>query len=504
MNFLKKRREKKFLKALPDAVDVIVRGIKAGLPLFESIKVVATDAPEPLKSEFLAIIETQAIGMPLGDACARLFERMPVPEANFFGIVISIQQKSGGNLSEALGNLSKVLRDRKKMAEKIQAMSMEAKASAGIIGSLPPIVMLLVYLSTPDYISLLWTHPTGQLMLVGCVIWMSIGIFVMKRIDFLIAKLHDARFMTMLLAAIAASATAYTLIMPFLATGGLEKRMKAVASERERIRQRERERLSKTEKISLRQTPRQLVSKVVHDFNLGKWLAQEAALEKLTMAGYRGHAPYVTFLFFRLVTPIVLFLAAVLYVFVISHMEKSMPIKIGICIGAAYLGLQAPMLFLKNAITKRQLSIKRAFPDALDLLLICIESGMSIETAFRKVSAEIVTQSVALSEEFTLTTAELSYLQDRKVAYENLAKRTGLEGVKSVCLALQQSERYGTPLGQSLRVMAQENRDMRMNEAEKKAASLPPKLTVPMILFFLPVLFVVILGPTGIKVAAMQ
>ena len=181
LSFLKKRREKNFLKALRDAVDVIVRGIKAGLPLFESIKVVAADAPEPLKSEFLAIIETQAIGMPLGEACARLFDRMPVPEANFFGIVISIQQKSGGNLSEALGNLSKVLRDRKKMAEKIQAMSMEAKASAGIIGSLPPIVMLLVYLSTPDYISLLWTHPTGQLMLVGCVVWMSAGIFVMKR-----------------------------------------------------------------------------------------------------------------------------------------------------------------------------------------------------------------------------------------------------------------------------------------------------------------------------------
>ena len=181
LSFLKTRREKAFLKALPDAVDVIVRGIKAGLPLFESIKVVAADAPEPLKGEFLAIIETQAIGMPLGDACTRLYERMPVPEANFFGIVIAIQQKSGGNLSEALGNLSKVLRDRKKMAEKIQAMSMEAKASAAIIGSLPPIVMLLVYLSTPDYVSLLWTHTTGQLMLVGCLIWMSLGIFVMKR-----------------------------------------------------------------------------------------------------------------------------------------------------------------------------------------------------------------------------------------------------------------------------------------------------------------------------------
>jgi tight adherence protein B len=181
LGFLKKRREKKFLAALPDAVDFIVRGIKSGLPLFDSIRVVASDSPEPLKSEFAAIVETQAIGMPLGDACARLYDRMPLPESNFFGIVVSIQQKSGGNLSEALGNLSKVLRDRKKMAGKIQAMSMEAKASAAIIGSLPPIVMLLVYLSTPDYISLLWTHPTGRLMLAGCVLWMSIGIYVMKR-----------------------------------------------------------------------------------------------------------------------------------------------------------------------------------------------------------------------------------------------------------------------------------------------------------------------------------
>jgi tight adherence protein C len=322
--------------------------------------------------------------------------------------------------------------------------------------------------------------------------------------SFLVEKIHDVHFMTMVLAAIAASATAYTLVMPLFAGEGLAKRMKAVASERERIRARERERLNKTEKVSLRQTPKQLVSRVVEDFNLGKYLAQEAARDKLIQAGYRGHAPYITFLFFRALTPLLLFVGAILYVFVISHLEKSLPVKIGICVGAAWLGLQAPMLFLKNAISKRQLSIRRAFPDSLDLLLICIESGMSIEAAFRKVSIEIVTQSVALSEEFTLTTAELSYLQDRKVAYENLARRTGVDGVKSVCLALQQSERYGTPLGQSLRVMAQENRDMRMNEAEKKAAALPPKLTVPMILFFLPVLFVVILGPTGIKIAAMQ
>ena len=323
-------------------------------------------------------------------------------------------------------------------------------------------------------------------------------------VQFLVSKLHDVHFMTMLLSAIAASATVYTLVMPLFAGEGLSKRMKAVASERERLRQRERERLNKNEKVSLRQTPKQLVSKVVEDFNLTKWLAQEAARDKLIMAGYRGQAPYVTFLFARMVAPIGLFIGSAIYVFLIAHMQQSMPIKIGICVGAAYLGLQAPMLFLKNAISKRQLSIKRAFPDALDLLLICIESGMSVEMAFRKVATEIVGQSIALSEEFALTTAELSYLQDRKMAYENLARRTGLEGVKSVCLALQQAERYGTPLGHSLRVMAQENRDMRMNEAEKKAAALPPKLTVPMILFFLPVLFVVILGPTGIKITELH
>ena len=320
-------------------------------------------------------------------------------------------------------------------------------------------------------------------------------------VDLLIEKFHDVRFMTMLMAAIAAAAAAYAVVSPMFAGEGLAKRMKAVASERERLRQRERDRLNRNKKVSLRQTPKQLVRKVVDDFNLGKWVAQEEARDKLVMAGYRGQAPYVTFLFFRLVMPIVFLICAILYVFVISNMQQPTAMKIGMCLGATWLGMQAPMLFLKNAITKRQLSIRRAFPDALDLLLICIESGMSIEAAFRRVSTEIGSQSIALAEEFSLTTAELSYLQDRKMAYENLAKRTGTEGVKSVCLALQQSERYGTPLGQTLRVMAQENRDMRMNEAEKKAAALPPKLTVPMIVFFLPVLFVVILGPTGIKVA---
>jgi tight adherence protein B len=181
LTFLKNRREMKFVDAFPDAVDIIVRGIKAGLPLLDSMKVIVSDAPEPIKSEFRAILETQAVGMPLGDACGKLYERVPIPEANFFGIVISIQQKSGGNLSEALTNLSRVLRDRKKMKAKIRAMSMEAKASAMIIAALPIAVMILVYITSPDYISLLWTERMGNLMLAGSAVWMLMGVLVMKK-----------------------------------------------------------------------------------------------------------------------------------------------------------------------------------------------------------------------------------------------------------------------------------------------------------------------------------
>jgi tight adherence protein B len=181
ISFLKKRREKKFLNHFPDGVDVIVRGIKAGLPLLDSLKIIALDAQEPIKSEFRAIVETQTIGMPIGEACAKLYERMPLPEANFFGIVITIQQKAGGNLSEALGNLSRVLRDRKKMKAKIQAMSMEAKASASIIGALPICVGTLVWLTSPDYIELLWMTDLGRMMMAGCACWMGIGVFVMKQ-----------------------------------------------------------------------------------------------------------------------------------------------------------------------------------------------------------------------------------------------------------------------------------------------------------------------------------
>ena len=181
LSFLKKRRERKFIDAFADAVDVIVRGVKAGLPLGDCLKVIASDAPEPVKSEFRAVVETQTIGMPVGEACTRLYDSMPLPEANFFGIVVSIQQKAGGNLSEALGNLSRVLRDRKKMQAKIRAMSMEAKASATIIGSLPIAVMILVYLTSPTYIELLWTTSLGRLMLLSCAVWMTIGVFVMKK-----------------------------------------------------------------------------------------------------------------------------------------------------------------------------------------------------------------------------------------------------------------------------------------------------------------------------------
>ena len=323
-------------------------------------------------------------------------------------------------------------------------------------------------------------------------------------LEFLINAINP-KTLTMVFAAIAAAATVLTLAMPYAFADPLEKRMRAVALEREKIRQRERERMSQEgQKVKLRQSPKLYIQRIVDSFNLSKWVGQEEARLKLIQAGYRGHAPYVTYLFFRMVTPVAAFLFAVIYLFVVTKLDQPVTIKIGICIASAYIGMHLPLMLLKNKIQRRQLSIKRAFPDTLDLLLICVESGMSIEAAFKKVSEEVGSQSVALAEELTLTTAELSYLPDRRQAYENLGKRTDLDGVKSVCMALQQAERYGTPLATMLRVMAQENRDMRMSEAEKKAAGLPPKLTVPMILFFLPVLFVVILGPAAIKVMALQ
>jgi len=323
-------------------------------------------------------------------------------------------------------------------------------------------------------------------------------------IDLLTRSLNP-QTLTMVFAAIAAVATVLTLAMPYAFGDQLNQRMKAVAVEREKIRARERERMAQEKaKISLRQSPKQYIKTVVDQFNLTKWVGQEEARLKLIQAGYRGHAPYITYLFMRMVTPVAAALFALFYLFVVLDFNQPALVKFGLAIGAAYIGMQLPWLMLKSKIQKRQLSIKRAFPDTLDLLLICVESGMSIEAAFKKVSEQVGSQSVALAEELTLTTAELSYLPDRRQAYENLAKRTDLDGVKSVCMGLQQAERYGTPLAAMLRVMAQENRDLRMSEAEKKAAGLPPKLTVPMILFFLPVLFVVILGPAAIKVMAIQ
>ncbi len=315
----------------------------------------------------------------------------------------------------------------------------------------------------------------------------------------------NPRTLTAIFAAIAAAATVLTIAMPMFAGDTLDKRMKAVALEREKMRQRERERMARgPEKVSLRQSPKQYMQSVVDQFNLSKWVGQEEARLKLVQAGYRGQAPYVTYLFFRMLMPIVMLIVSSIYVFFVLNLEQPFFVKLGLCVGASYAGMHVPLMFLKNRIAKRQLSIKRAFPDSLDLLLICVESGMSIEAAFKKVADQVGSQSVALAEELTLTTAELSYLPDRRQAYDNLAKRTDLEGVKSICIALQQAERYGTSLAGTLRVLAQENRDMRMAEAEKKAAGLPPKLTVPMILFFLPVLFIVILGPAAIKVMHLQ
>ncbi|NBN64656.1 type II secretion system F family protein [Microvirga tunisiensis] len=320
------------------------------------------------------------------------------------------------------------------------------------------------------------------------------------------AALSDSQLAIAALTLVAVAGTLFTLVMPMFERDGLKARMKSVALEREKLRARERARMA-TEKgqdsrTALRNQPKQHVKSVVDRLNLKTALADEKTQDKLRMAGFRGVGPLYTFLFARVVAPIVLFAFALFYSFAIMPADMPGITKVSIALFVGGIGVFAPNIYLQNLIAKRQQSIRRAWPDALDLMLICVESGMSIEVAFRKVADEIGIQSVPLAEELTLTNAELSYLQERRQAYLNFAKRTGVDSVKNVTMALVQAERYGTPIGHALRVMSDDIREQRMQEAEKKAAALPPKLTVPMILFFLPVIFCIVLGPAAIKVMA--
>jgi len=320
-----------------------------------------------------------------------------------------------------------------------------------------------------------------------------------------VKALTDPAFLIALLVGVAVFATFFTLI-PSLSGNTLKARMKSVALERDEMRVKQRARLAAEadrRRKGLREEQSLGMKSIVDRLDLRRALADENTIAKLKVAGFRGQNPLTRFLFFRLVLPFVFFFLAAAYVFLLGGLPAQPPfVKLFICVVVAYGGFYAPVLYVNNRATKRKQSIQLAWPDALDLMLICVESGMSIEAAIRKVADEIGTQSVALAEELILTNAELSYLPERRQAYENLASRSGLESVKSVTQALIQAERYGTPVAHALRVLANESRDMRMNEAEKKAAALPPKLTVPMILFFLPVLFAIILGPAGIQVSA--
>ncbi len=311
--------------------------------------------------------------------------------------------------------------------------------------------------------------------------------------------LFDPAFVGTALAAVLVFASIVTVGLPMLDRNALGTRMKAVAERREELRQRHHAALS-NKKTALRTAPVSFMKQTVERLKLSNILESPDTREKLARAGYRGQAPLVTFMFFRFVMPFIVFVVALVYLFVITHFHWTALMKTVAAFAAALAGFYLPDMFVSNQIARRQESIMHAFPDALDLLLICVESGMSIESAFTKVASEIGPQSVELAEEFGLTTAELSYLPERRQAFENLAKRCGHSGVKAVSAALNQAEKYGTPMGQALRVTAQENREMRMQEAERKAAALPAKLTVPMIIFFLPCLFVVILGPAVMRV----
>ncbi len=312
--------------------------------------------------------------------------------------------------------------------------------------------------------------------------------------------LLDRQFAVVALAGIAAFATIVTLGLPYMKGDALGGRMKAVAQRREELRLKAREAMSQTSRRGqLRSTSVGFMKRTVDNLKLERLLESPGMKEKLARAGYRGQGPVVALMFFRFVMPPLLFLGSLMYLFGISTLDWSFNVKMMAAIGASLVGYYSPDIYVSNRTDARRGSIMRAFPDALDLMLICVESGMSIEAAFNKVAQEVGTQSVELAEELGLTTAELSYLPDRRMAFQNLADRCGHSGVKAVAAALIQSEKYGTPMGTALRVTALENREMRMSEAERKAASLPSKLTVPMIAFFLPCLFVIILGPVGLK-----
>ena len=300
--------------------------------------------------------------------------------------------------------------------------------------------------------------------------------------------------------AILTFATVLTLAMPLFKGDRLDARMKSVANRREELRRASRAAIAGGS-TSIRRTDDSKFKNIVERLQLSRLLEDPKVAENLMQAGYRGPKPVTTFYFFRFATPILFLVFALFYVNVVNTSFKPM-MKVLIVTGAIVAGFYGPNIFLKNRIAKRRESIVGAFPDALDLLLICVESGMSIEAAVQKVSGEIGGQSIELAEELTLLTAELSYLPERRSAYDGLSKRTNHPGVKAVATAMIQAERYGTPLGGALRVMAKENRDLRIAAAEKKAAQLPAKLTVPMIVFFLPVLFIVIMTPAMMRVFA--
>lgn len=315
----------------------------------------------------------------------------------------------------------------------------------------------------------------------------------------ILERFKDIDMLTQLLIFLCAAATIVAVALPYLSPDLLQQRMKSVALERERLRQSERDRLARARILRSEEKP--FMKRFVAFFRLAQWLGIEDAAGKLAAAGFRGSAAETTFIFFRAFVPISLFLLGFIYLFFIYDLGYSPMARMSALISLLYIGIKVPELYLDKVTRDRRESIRRAFPDALDLLLICVEAGISIEHAFRRVSQEIGRQSVALAEELTLTTAELSFLPDRRIAYENLARRVNIASVRQIVTVLNQAERYGTPLASALRTVAQESRDMRMAEAEKKAAALPPKLTVPMIVFFLPVLFVVILGPAAMQVA---
>jgi Flp pilus assembly protein TadB len=491
-------RVNKFLKYFPESIDTMCRGLRSGLPISESMSAVAREMPDPIGLEFSRITDAVRLGKTMEQAMWDVSRRIDAPEFRFMIIAMAIQRETGGNLAETLGNLADLLRKRRQLRLKIRALSSEARASAMIIGSLPFVMFMILFLVNRDYIMQMVNTPKGNTMLYIAGGLMTMGHGIM-------AKMIPCPMVstTLWVYGIVGAVVVWILWKVLLETNPLEARLRAVSQRRRELTQEAQKRPGRRARAKAKDNKKQisLMKRVVAALKMQKKNDGASELRlNLIRAGYRSRDAVAIFLFSK----VALAGGGSAFFFFLMFAGGSYKSKPAVALlsvaGIALFGWLLPNILVKNQAVKRQTVLKKAMPDALDLLVICAEAGLSLDAGMDRVGKEIGQTYPILGEEFGLTSVELGLLPERTKALQNLADRVDLQSVISLVNTLIQTERYGTPLAQALRVLASEMREERMMKAEEKAARLPAVMTVPMILFILPTLFIIIIGPAAIKV----